>query len=92
MNNDEHKKKVMASFDMASKGYDCPGLRFFVESASWLVKNLELKGNHATRFFLTLHVYVSNPGKGPQFAGGFTSITFSETVLRTSLFTNTFKS
>ena len=45
MNNDEHKKKVMASFDMASEGYDCPSLRFFVESASWLIKNMQLKGN-----------------------------------------------
>lgn len=45
MNNVEHKKKIMASFDMASEGYDCPGLRFFVESASWLIKNMELKGN-----------------------------------------------
>src|SRR3989339_776223 len=45
MNNDEHKQKVMASFDMASEGYDCPSLRFFVESASWLIKNMQLKGN-----------------------------------------------
>lgn len=45
MNTYEHKQKVMASFDMASEGYDCPSLRFFVESASWLIKNLELKGN-----------------------------------------------
>ena len=45
MNNEEHKQKVMASFDMASEGYDCPSLRFFVESASWLIKNMQLKGN-----------------------------------------------
>ena len=45
MNNDEHKQKVMASFDMASEGYDCPSLRFFVESASWMIKRLELNGN-----------------------------------------------
>lgn len=44
-NNDEHKQKVAASFDMASEGYDCPSLRFFVKSASWMIKNLELKGN-----------------------------------------------
>lgn len=45
MNNDEHKQKVMASFDMASEGYDCPSLRFFVESASWMIDHLELKGD-----------------------------------------------
>ena len=45
MNNDEHKQKVMDSFDMASEGYDCPSLRFFVESASWVLKNMELRGS-----------------------------------------------
>lgn len=45
MINQEQKQKVMASFDMASEGYDCPSLRFFVESASWLVKKLQLKGD-----------------------------------------------
>ena len=45
MNNDEHKKKVMASFDMASEGYDCHSLRFFAESASHLIKTLRLRGD-----------------------------------------------
>jgi len=45
MNIDEQKQKVMASFDMASEGYDCPSLRFFVESASWLIKNMKLRGD-----------------------------------------------
>jgi ubiquinone/menaquinone biosynthesis C-methylase UbiE len=45
MNNDEHKQKVIAAFDMASEGYDCSGLRFFVESASWLIKNMKLRGD-----------------------------------------------
>lgn len=44
MNNDEHKQKIIAAFDMASEGYDCSGLRFFVESASWLIKNMKLTG------------------------------------------------
>ncbi len=45
MNNDEHKQNIKMTFDMASEGYDCPGLRFFVESASHLVESLQLKGD-----------------------------------------------
>lgn len=45
MNNDEQKQKVIAAFDMASEGYDSSGLRFFVESASWLIKNMKLRGD-----------------------------------------------
>lgn len=45
MNIDEHKQKVMASFDMASEGYDCSGLRFFVESAAYLIEKMRLKGD-----------------------------------------------
>lgn len=45
MNNNDHKQKVKKSFDMASGAYDCHSLRFFNESASHLIKNLNLKGN-----------------------------------------------
>lgn len=45
MNNKQHKQNVTASFDMASEGYDCAGLRFFADSASWLADVMNLKGN-----------------------------------------------
>ncbi len=45
MNNEEHKQRVMASFDLASEGYDCASLRFFIESASHLIKKMHLKGD-----------------------------------------------
>ncbi len=45
MNNYEQKQKVMAAFDMAGEGYDCNGLRFFVESASWMIRNMRLNGD-----------------------------------------------
>ena len=45
MNNDEHKKKTAAAFDLASEGYDCAGLRFFTESAAYLIKKMRLKGD-----------------------------------------------
>ena len=45
MNNDEHKQKTAAAFDLASEGYDCPQLRFFTESASHLIKKLQLRGD-----------------------------------------------
>jgi ubiquinone/menaquinone biosynthesis C-methylase UbiE len=45
MNKNDHKQKVKESFDMASEGYDCHGLRFFIESAKHLIKSINLKGN-----------------------------------------------
>ena len=45
MNHDEHKQNITMAFDMASEGYDCPGLRFFVEAASYLIERLHLKGD-----------------------------------------------
>ena len=45
MDNDEHKQKTMAAFDLASEGYDCSGLRFFADSAAHLIKKMRLKGN-----------------------------------------------
>lgn len=45
MNSDEYKQKVTASFDMASDGYDCHSLRFFVDSASYLIRTMQLEGS-----------------------------------------------
>ncbi len=45
MNNDGHKQRTAAAFDMASEGYDCPGLRFFTESAAYLVRKMQLRGD-----------------------------------------------
>ncbi len=45
MDSQEHKQKVKKSFDMASDRYDCSSLRFFVNSALYLVNILDLKGN-----------------------------------------------
>lgn len=45
MNINEHKQKVMASFDMASEGYDCPSLRFFAGSSAHLIGLMQLEGS-----------------------------------------------
>ncbi len=45
MNHDEHKQNITMTFDMASEGYDCPDLRFFVGTASHLIESLHLKGD-----------------------------------------------
>ncbi|VAX20133.1 hypothetical protein MNBD_NITROSPINAE02-1218 [hydrothermal vent metagenome] len=42
---DEYKQKIQSSFDLASHGYDSPGLRFFSSSAAHLVETLNLNGN-----------------------------------------------
>lgn len=47
MNSEEQKQKVTALFDMASEGYDCTGLRFFVKSADWLIENMRFEGNES---------------------------------------------
>jgi len=82
MNNDEHKQKVLASFDMASEGYDCPSLRFFVESASWMIKNLELKGDENLLDIATGTGNVAIEASQKLIKGNVTGIDLSEKMLQ----------
>ena len=82
MNNGEHKQKVIASFDSASEGYDCPGLRFFVESASWMINNLELKGNENLLDIATGTGHVAITAARKLGSGKVTGIDLSERMLR----------
>lgn len=82
MNYDEHKQKVMASFDLASEGYDCPSLRFFVESASWMIKNLELKGDESLLDIATGTGNVAITAALQLGSGKVTAIDLSEKMLQ----------
>jgi ubiquinone/menaquinone biosynthesis C-methylase UbiE len=82
MNNDEHKQKVMASFDMASEGYDCPSLRFFAESAAWLINKMQLKGNENLLDIATGTGHVAIAAARELGNGNVTGIDLSEKMLR----------
>lgn len=44
MSHSEHKKKINATFDTVSGGYDSPALRFFAKSSEWMISGMDLKG------------------------------------------------
>ena len=79
---DEHKQKVMASFDMASEGYDCNSLRFFVESASFLIKTLRLNGNESLLDVATGTGHVAVAAAQVLKNGSVTGIDLSEKMLQ----------
>lgn len=82
MNNDEQKQKVMAAFDMAGEGYDCRGLRFFVESASWLIKNMQLNGDENLLDIATGTGHVALAAAQELKKGYVTGIDISENMLQ----------
>ena len=81
MNDDEHKQKVMATFDMASEGYDCPGLRFFVESATYLIKKMQLNGDENLLDIATGTGHVAITAARELGRGRVTGIDLSEKML-----------
>jgi ubiquinone/menaquinone biosynthesis C-methylase UbiE len=86
MKNDEHKKKVITSFDMASEGYDCHGLRFFVESAAWLIKNMRLRGDENLLDIATGTGHVAIAAALELRNGNVTGIDLSEKMLQQAMY------
>ncbi len=82
MNHDEQKQKVKAAFDMAGEGYDCPGLRFFAESASWLIKSMRLNGDENLLDIATGTGHVAIAAAQALKKGHATGIDISETMLQ----------
>ena len=85
MNIDEQKQKVMASFDMASDGYDCPSLRFFAQSASWLINTMQLKGNENLLDIATGTGHVAIAAAQELKKGNVTGIDLSEKMLQRAM-------
>ncbi|MBI5848870.1 MAG: methyltransferase domain-containing protein [Nitrospirae bacterium] len=82
MNHDEQKQKVKAAFDMAGEGYDCSGLRFFAESASWLIKSMHLNGNENLLDVATGTGHVAIAAAQELATGHVTGIDISEKMLQ----------
>ncbi|MBI5634397.1 MAG: methyltransferase domain-containing protein [Nitrospirae bacterium] len=85
MNHDEQKQKVKAAFDMAGEGYDCPGLRFFAESAAWLIGNLKLNGNENLLDVATGTGHVAIAAVRQLKRGHVTGIDISEKMLQRAI-------
>ncbi|MEW6600492.1 MAG: methyltransferase domain-containing protein [Nitrospirota bacterium] len=79
---DEYKQKVTASFDMASEGYDCSGLRFFAESASWLIESIRLSGNENLLDIATGTGHVAITAAKELKKGSVTGVDLSEGMLQ----------
>lgn len=82
MNHDEQKQKVKAAFDMAGEGYDCSGLRFFAESASWMIKSMGLNGDENLLDIATGTGHVALAAAQKLKKGHVTGIDISENMLQ----------
>lgn len=85
MNHDEQKQKVMAAFDMAGEGYDCSGLRFFAESALWLINDLHLNGDEHLLDIATGTGHVAIAAAQKLKKGCVTAIDISEKMLQRAI-------
>lgn len=85
MNNDERKQKIKVAFDMASEGYDCPSLNFFVESALWLLKNMHLHGDENLLDIATGTGHVAIAAAQELSKGNVTGIDLSEKMLQMAM-------
>lgn len=82
MNREEQKQKVKEAFDMAGEGYDCHSLRFFAESAFWLISNLNLNGNENLLDVATGTGHVAIAAARQLTTGHVTGIDLSEKMLQ----------
>jgi len=82
MKHREHKEKVTAVFDTASEGYDSPGTRFFVETATHLLSDMCLEGNEALLDVATGTGNVAVRAAQKLVNGSVTGIDISEKMLQ----------
>jgi ubiquinone/menaquinone biosynthesis C-methylase UbiE len=85
MNRDEQKQKVMNTFDTASEGYDCAGLRFFSKSAAHLIKLMQLKGDENLLDIATGTGHVAIAAAQELQHGSVTGIDLSEKMLQRAI-------